>query len=224
MKITTSTLIRSTGLAAIAAGLIFAAIQPIHPPDFLASVTTSAWATIMPLKTLMCLLFLLGFTGLYARQANEAGWLGLIGFLMSALSWSLQMAFIFTEAFILPPLAAVAPQFVEAFLTLANGTTAEISIGALPAIYNVVGLLYIVGGLVFGIATLRARVLPRWPAMLLVAAAVITPAASLLSHPLNRMLAIPMGLAIAWLGYTLWSERRKRTADPVPGTVSPQLH
>jgi hypothetical protein len=178
----------------------------------------------MPLKTAMALLFLLGFTGLYARQVNQAGWLGLAGYLMSGLSWVLQSAFIFTEAFILPPLAAVAPQFVESFLTLANGSTAPVDIGALPAIYNVVGLLYIVGGLVFGIATLRARVLPRWPAILLVVAAVLTPAAALLSHPLNRLLAIPMGLAVAWLGYTLWSERREPVAEPVVGAGSPQLH
>ena len=59
MKTTTSNLIRWTGLAAMAAGIIFAGIQPIHPPDVLASVTTGAWAIIMPLKMVMCLLFLL---------------------------------------------------------------------------------------------------------------------------------------------------------------------
>src|SRR3954454_6182859 len=57
---TTSNLIRWTGLAAIVAGIIFAGIQPIHPPDVLSSVNTTAWAIITPLKTIMCLLFLLG--------------------------------------------------------------------------------------------------------------------------------------------------------------------
>lgn len=33
-------LLRWSGLAALAAGVIFAAIQPIHPADVLASVTT----------------------------------------------------------------------------------------------------------------------------------------------------------------------------------------
>ena len=36
----TKNLIRSAGLAAMGAGIIFAAIQPIHPLDVLASVTT----------------------------------------------------------------------------------------------------------------------------------------------------------------------------------------
>jgi hypothetical protein len=222
MKITATNVIRWAGLAAMAAGIIFAGIQPIHPPDFLSSVNTRAWAMIMPLKTAMGLFFLLGITGLYARQVERAGWLGLASYLMLSLSWALQTCFIFAEAFILPPLAAAAPQFVESFLGLAHGSPGA-DIGALPAIYNVTGLLYIVGGLLFGIATLRARILPRWPAILLVVATALTPAASFVPHPLNRVFAIPMGLAIAWLGYTLWSERREKSSEPVNSTGSPQL-
>ena len=40
-------LIRWSGLAAMGAGIIFAGIQPIHPPDVLASVTTSLWAVVI---------------------------------------------------------------------------------------------------------------------------------------------------------------------------------
>ena len=70
MQITTQGLIRWSGLAAMAAGLIFAGIQPIHPADVLASVTTSFWSVIVSLKLAMCLLFLIGITGIYARQAE----------------------------------------------------------------------------------------------------------------------------------------------------------
>ncbi len=41
MKLTTPELIRWAGLSAMVAGIIFAGIQPIHPPDVLASVTTT---------------------------------------------------------------------------------------------------------------------------------------------------------------------------------------
>ena len=74
MKPTAAQLIRGTGLAALVAGIYFAAIQPIHPPDVVASVTTVAWAVITPLKTAMCLLFLLGIAGLYARQVDGSAW------------------------------------------------------------------------------------------------------------------------------------------------------
>src|SRR5918997_2925955 len=158
MKITASNLIRWAGLAALVAGIIFAGIQPIHPPDELSSVTTGTWAIITTLKTVMCLLFLAGITGIYARQVEEAGWLGLAGFLLLSLSWWLQTSYVFAEAFILPVLATAAPQFVDSFLGIARGNPGEMNIGALPAIYSLgIGIPYMLGGLLFGIATLRAR-------------------------------------------------------------------
>src|SRR5918911_772758 len=102
MNPTPSNLIRWSGLAAVPAGIIFAAIQPIHPPDVVASVTTGAWAIITPVKTAMSLLFLVGITGLYARQVEEAGWLGLAGFLLLIVCWWLQTGYVFTDLFILP--------------------------------------------------------------------------------------------------------------------------
>jgi hypothetical protein len=223
MKITTSNLIRWTGLSAIVAGIIFAGIQPIHPPDVLSSVTTSAWAIITPLKTAMCLLFLLSITGLYARQVKEAGWPGLVGFLLLSLSWALQTAFVFAETFIVPLLATTAPKFVDGFLGIATGHASEVNLGALPALYTLVGITYVLGGLLFGIATLRADILPRWAAGLLAVASALTPAAALFPHQIQRFAAVPVALALAWLGYALWSERREQASEPLPGRVSPQL-
>src|SRR5688500_497157 len=151
MKITAASLIRWAGLAAMGAGIIFAGIQPIHPPDVLSSVTTGAWAIITPLKTAMCLLFLLGIAGLYARQVNNAGWLGLAGYLVLSLSWALQTGFVFAETFIAPPLATTAPAFVDGLLGISYGRTNGVDLGALPAIYALVGILYMLGGLLFGI-------------------------------------------------------------------------
>lgn len=223
MKLTASKVIRWAGLAAVLAGIIFAGIQPIHPPDVLASVNTSAWAIIQPLKLAMCFLFLLGITGLYARQVKETGWLGLAGFLLLSLSWALQIGYVFAEVFILPLLATEAPRFVDSFLGIVNGNPGEMNIGALPGVYAVVGVLYMLGGLLFGIATFRAGVLPRWAGGLLAVAALLTPLAALLPHAIQRFAAVPVGLALAWLGYALWSERRAQASEPVPGTVSPQF-
>jgi hypothetical protein len=219
----TQNLIRWTGLAAMAAGIIFAGIQPIHPPDVLASVTTTPWTIIITAKFVMCLLFLVGITGLYARQVKEAGWLGLAGFLLFSLSWWLQTGYVFTDLFILPVLATAAPQFVDSFLGIVNQHPGEMNIGAIPAVYALLSILYLLGGLLFGIATFRASVLPRRPAGLLAVAAAVTPLAALLPHAIQRFAAIPMGLALAWLGYALWSERREYAAESVLGRASPQL-
>lgn len=222
---TSSKLIRWSGLAAVVAGLIFAGIQPIHPPDVVASVNTSAWGIITALKTVMCLLFLLGIVGLYARQVNKVGWLGLAGYLLLSLSWALQTAFVFAEAFIMPALASTAPQFVNDYLGLARGDASTAALGPLPTLYSVVGLGYILGGLLFGVATLRAGILPRWAGGLLVVAAAVTPIAAVLPHQIGRFAAVPVALAFICLGYALWSERREQVLTPerVSSTVSPQL-
>ena len=223
MKPTASNLIRWSGLAAVAAGIIFAGIQPIHPPDFLPSVTTPAWAIIITLKWVMCLFFLVGITGLYARQVKESGWLGLAGFLLLILSWWLQTAYVFAEDFILPVLATASPKFVDSFLGIVNQHPGEMNIGPLPAIYGLLGICYMLGGLLFGIATFRAAVLPRWPAGLLAVAATVTPAAALLPHEIQRFAAVPVAVALAWLGYALWSERRVQVTEAVPVREGPSL-
>ncbi len=208
-----SRLIRWSGLAAMGAGIIFAGIQPIHPPDVLASVTTNTWLIIQSLKTAMCFMFLIGITGLYARQVDKAGWLGVAGYTLFSLSWVLQSGFVFAEAFFLPLLATEAPLFVEGFLGILNDVPSAVDLGLLPTIYTVAGLVgYLLGGLLFGIATFRAAVLPRWGSALLAFAAVSPLVfSSLLPHPLDRILAVPMGVAMLWLGYSLWSDRHINT-------------
>jgi hypothetical protein len=214
-KIDASNLIRWSGLAAMAGGIIFAGIQPIHPPDVLASVTTGAWALIITLKLVMCLFFLIGITGIYAQQTEQAGWLGLVGYLMLILSWWLQTAYVFTELFILPVMATATPGFVTSFLGIVNGAPSGMSIGALPAVYGLLGILYMLGGVLFGIATFRVGILPRWAAALLAVGAAVTPFAALLPHALQRFAAVPVGLAIAWLGYSLLTEQREKTSKTV---------
>src|SRR3954462_3360803 len=183
MKPSASGLIRWAGLAAIVGGTIFAAIQPVHPPDELSSVTSRAWAIITLLKFAMCLLFLVGITGIYARQLQQSGWLGLLGYIAFSLSWAIQSGFVFVEAFVLPVLATAAPTFVESYLGVVNGHAAGMNIGQLPRIYSLaVGVPYTTGGLLLGIATFRACVLPRWPAGLLAVVALLTPLAALLPH------------------------------------------
>ena len=222
MKITTSKLIRWTGLAAMGAGLLYIAIQLIHPLDVLSSVTTTRWAITHYLSIAMELLGLLGMAGIYARQVEKSGWLGLAGYLLFSLFYALSLAFHFAEAFISPLLATEAPKFVEGFLGILTGAPSEISLGALPAVYMLTGIAYMVGGLLFGVATLRAGILPRWAGGLLAVGTVLPLlASSLVPHPFDRIFAVPVGLALAWLGYALWSERREQAAQPVPGRASP---
>jgi hypothetical protein len=194
------------------------------PPDTLASVTTSAWAIVHYVGVAMCLFNLLGITGIYARQVKESGWLGLAGFLVFGLVWALLACFQFAEALILPLLATDAPRFVVGFLGITSGSASEVSLGILPFVYSTTSVLYLLGGVLFGIATFRAGVLPRWAGGGLAVGTVAPIVLSLLlPHEFLRLAAVPVGIALALLGYALWSERREKVSQPPPRRLSPQL-
>jgi len=221
MKVTPAGLSRSAGISAVVAGLLFVVIQPIHPHDTLASVTTNVWATIHYLTLAMALLFVVGTAGIYARQVKEAGWLGLAGVLALSLGLLITAAFVFVEAFIEPLLVSSSPEVVEGLLGIIGGHAPHTDLGALPAIYSISGALFLGGCVLFGIATFRARVLPRWAAALFAFGVVVSaPVSAALQAP--RLTAVPIGLGLAWLGYALWSERRKPAVAPLPETATPQ--
>jgi hypothetical protein len=222
MKVTAPKLIRAAGLSAMVAGTIFAVIQPIHPPDVLASVNTSAFIIITSFKTIMSIFGIFGIAGLYARQVEETGWLGLSGYLLLTIFYAVQMCFSFAEPLILPLLTTVAPTFVDSVMGMSSGAGGSMNLGAFAVIFNTLPVLYLLGLLVFGIAIFRARILPRAAAVLL---AVSGPLALimglLLPHRFARFAAIPMGLALIWLGFALFTERRAPATEPTPHLVSP---
>jgi hypothetical protein len=187
------------------------------------SVTTIRWAFVHALATAMCFLFLPGLMGIYARQVKEAGWLGLAGFLLYSLSWVLTALFTFAEVFILPLLATKAPTLAEGFLGIFTSSAGDPIFGVLAALWKLTGLLYMLGGALFGFATFRAGILPRWAAILLTLGSALAPVAALLPPEHEPKVALPVGLALAWLGYALWSERREHASEAIPGRASPQL-
>ena len=130
----TRNLIRWAGLSAVVAGLCFVVVGLLHPPNILSSVSTSRWVIVHAVAIAMSVFGLFGITGLYARQAHAAGWLGLAGYLLFSLWLVLILAFTFFEVFILPLLATEAPKFVEGFLGIFNGHASEMNLGALPAL------------------------------------------------------------------------------------------
>ena len=221
MKPTSSNLIRWAGLSAMAAGIIFVVVQMIHPSSILSSVTTDAWANVHFLSIAMCLFGLYGITGLYARQSDKAGWLGLVGYLLLSLWFAITAPFLFVEAFIEPLVATTAPKFVESLLALVNGSAGEVNLGLFATLYSLTALLYMLGGVLFGVATFRARILPRWAGILLAVGAPSAIAFSLLGF--ERLAAIPVGIALAWLGYAAWSGRQEKATEPLPGKATLQL-
>src|SRR6267378_3650462 len=84
------------------------------------------------------------------------------------------------------------------------------------------GITYVAGGFIFAIALFRANVLARWAAALLALGTLATIAVGLVSQ-YERLFAIPTGLALVALGYSLWRDQRAPAAPPVLNPVSSTL-
>ena len=81
--------------------------------------------------------------------------LGLVGFLLFSLWLVLVPGFTFFEALILLLLATDAPTFAESFLRIFTGTTAGTRFGTLATVWTLMGPMYMLGALLFGLHQLE---------------------------------------------------------------------
>ena len=215
MTITPTTLTRVAGAAAVAAGAIFIGVYIGHPHLDATSVTTTEVVVRSALKVLMAALALVGITGMYLSQVRRNGLLGLIGYLVFGAGYLMLMIPPYIAAFVLPTVAETDPGYVDDVLTAASGRGEYGDIGLLATVFQVQGFAYLAGGLIFGIALYRARVLARWASILLAVSGVISAALFLMPDAFYRLLAFPNGIAMIGLGCSLWlTTRTAATTDP----------
>jgi hypothetical protein len=210
MTVTTSSLTRAAAAAAVAAGAIFMGVQIGHPQLNLASITTTDVFVRDCLKVLMCALAVAGITGMYLSQIRRNGLLGLIGYLVFGAGYLSIMCTSFIAGFVLPTIAGTNPGFVKDVLALSTGRgTVTGDVGALGTIWKVQGVLYLAGGLLFGIALFRAHVLARWATVLLAVGGLASAALSMMPDAFYRFLAYPNAIAMIGLGVSLWLSQRQ---------------
>ena len=210
MTITSTTLTRAAGAAAAVAGLLFIGVQINHPHLDATSITTAEVVLRNSLKVLMAALALAGITGLYLSQIRRNGALGLVGYVVLGIGYLLIMSTTFVAAYVLPAIAETNPNYVNDVIAVSKGDSATGDIGLLQPAAQLEGFAYLVGGLVFGIALYRARVVARWAAALLAVGGVVSAVLAVMPDAFYRFLAFPNGIAMIGLGYSLW--RTARTA------------
>ncbi|GAB3069190.1 hypothetical protein [Pedococcus soli] len=220
MNVPTSRLGQGAGLAAAVAGAIYIAVQVKHPAMTVESATTADWVVRNTAKTVMSGLVLAGIAGMYLRQHAKAGLVGLVGYLTLSAGFLMMFATTFMAAFALPTTARLDPGWTGDVIAAAFKGNADGDIGALTTVFAVTGGFYILGGLLFGIATFRAGVLNRWAAALLAVGNVATAALAVLPQSFNRPLAVPTGLALIGLGISLWNDQRKVTSTSTGSVVA----
>jgi hypothetical protein len=226
MTITPNLLTRWAGLAAVAAGAIFIGVQINHPALNATSIQTTNVYVRDCLKVLMAALALAGITGMYLNQIRRHGVLGLIGYLVLSAGYLGIMAVTFVAAFVFPEVATSNARFVNDAIAVNTGRGTVVGdMGALQSVIQGIGFAYLIGGLLFGIALYRARVLPRWAAALLAVGGVASAALTVMPDAFYRLIAFPNGIAMIALGYSLWRVSRaeaetQRHAVEIPQRVT----
>jgi hypothetical protein len=156
-------------------------------PKNLGEEASSAVSAVQSGLTLLAgLLLLMGLAGLYFRQSEDGGLLGVVGFLVAFYGTVMAVGVFWADAFVAPSLAkeelrllsAAPPRALAAGFTLSYGSVA-------------------LGWLLFGWSALRTGLYPQQATVLLMIGAVLT----WLPLPLS---GVPFSIAVAWMGYALF--------------------
>lgn len=217
------TLFRLSGLALLIALPLQVLGFVLHPPsEQVADVLRPLYGPAHLIVFASWMFALLGLVGFYARQAQQAGVLGLFGFAATVFAAAYHFYLLLYESYATVALARDhATQALIGDGPLAHGA------GALGPL----ALLSVLAFPLFGMATVRAGVLPR-PAGWLQIASVPVFFLSFLLVPLGVFaeggMLSPIAtlyyltfLGYAWGGYALWTGK-ERTPDPAARRETPQ--
>ena len=165
-------------------------------------------------------LILLGLPGLYARQAERAGILGLGGTVLVFFGLAMvDGTHMIIDSAVTPALAAIP----DASPLLAPGGPLEgaMQAGMQGTLVSAGGPMLLLGLILLGISTVRAGFLPRWAGALPVVAALAVPLGFVVPSLTGVAFAMPY-LALGCLGSILTmregtSATTAQAAEPAPG-------
>jgi len=211
---TSSQLVRISGLALLGGAVAFIVhivARSVITAYALGHTATFAkeglWVPINVLGAMGAALVLLGLPSMYARMAEGAGLLGLVGVVLIALAWMFFGVFLsLFSALVAPWLADKAPSLVAASASLPAGFIATFIAGLVAES---------VGPVLLAIPFIRGQVRPRWVGYVLPAAAVLAvagvfiapngPATNLAINLLSNLGPVLLMAALGGLGYEMWT-------------------
>jgi hypothetical protein len=155
---------------------------------------TSSYLVSSGLRLLSLVLLPWALIGIYGRQSGAAGAFGLWAFALVFLGATLTVGNAWAEVFVWPTLAQADPGMM-------SGTVTDMS-SYLVAGLNVSFPLFGLGLILFGVATFRAGVYPRWAAVLLAVSIPVTmfldPTPGSFQESIGQIL---LGISVAALGW-----------------------
>jgi hypothetical protein len=159
--------IRSGTVAAILGGLLLAVgsflrLLPPHYEHFSEEAVTTTFAVSSAVRFVGAILMTWGLVAIHARQADRAGRLGLVAIVACLANMALQGGWIFADVFVAPTFAEAAPQILNA------DSPGRLGLAGMAAWFANTSFVLL------GIASLRARVLPKVSGIALMIAGAVT--------------------------------------------------
>jgi hypothetical protein len=196
-------LLRGSGLALVAGGLLMAVATALHPSRETPATIVEAEVRLVAahaLFTLSSLLVLLGLPGLYGAASVRMGRLGLVGFL-AAFTGTMLIAVSGNFGFLAPVLASRSPQTIDAI----NRYLPEV------ALNGVAFGGFVVGFVMFGLAMAKTASFPRPSGLLVAVGAPVQLVGFALAEFASPALwavavlgSVALGAGLAWPGYRMW--------------------
>jgi hypothetical protein len=192
--VSASGLLRLSGLALVMAAVMFVIAEMLAFAIFvkagaaydLKQIAQTGTFFLQSILTLFAGALLLGgMVGLYIRQSEAAGKLGLVGFVLAFFGTVLVEGDFYANTFVTPLVAREAPSFFD------NPLSSFLQVW-LPFDFTLLGLSW----LVVAVATVRAHVYPRAASWFLLAGVLV----ALVPFPLINL---PFDVALGWLGLVL---------------------
>ena len=161
-----SNLIRLSGLAALGGGVLIVISDALNAALFPGEqgsgvMLTSTWFIVQILGLVAIALITLGLVGMYAHQAQKAGTLGLIAFVIAFSGMLMVFGLSWSEPFLGPLVAEAAPGLLNTEPSGALAVVVSLRTGALP---RGAAIILIAGALLAFI--LSSLDLPLWSLVL----------------------------------------------------------
>lgn len=196
------------GVFLVLFGILPIILLPTSEP-LLQWVLDADWSVLNGLALIMTVLTPLALVSLYSKQVEESGWLGFIGFVMAFIGSVLFSSVQFDEALLWRIFAKEAPVLLDLAGPMFKNP-------GFSTIYLLMGILYILGFVLFGIATIRGGVFPRVAALLLIIGVPLFASGVFLPQFLRTIGAVLAGVSLIWMGLGMSGRGRADGSQDTP--------
>lgn len=195
----------TAGTLVVITRLVIALTAPPDPEALKAYVLTPTHAINSVVSIVAFGLLVLALVAAYDREERAAGMFGFIAFAAAIVGTVFMAGDWWFEAFAVPRIAETAPDLIDTFVggrLLIGGVLSFVLFGS--------------GWVLFGLASLRARVFPGAVSAVIVAAGALSGVPIGVVYLPGQLL---LGLCIVWLGVWLMRTRVKGTPGVEPAAV-----